>query len=240
MARMLYLGDDVTLPGTGYPPLAAFQTPFPSSLRGAFFLGNGKDIAVRNWAGGDDATIVGDPIFSDSHARFSGDGYLQTAVAETLAASIFVVGREDVADATGWVGNFQGGANIGLALYTQGASSSIQSNVGRAGGTGGSLGVTSDTTAWNIYGLTVPATGPHTLRNFATGGKPLSNATADRELNGVGPLRIGRLLSPSHIGSVNIAAVLIYNRALNDGEADTVAEFLQAYAAGRGINIDLA
>lgn len=240
MARMIYLGDDVTLPGTGYPPLAAFQVPYPANLKGAFFLGNGETIGLRNWAGGADAVPIGSPAWGGSFATLSQDGYLQTDIDETLAMSLFVVARETTTQGVGYIGNYQGGSNIGVTLYTSANASVIQANAGRSGGASGSVGITSDTAAWGAYGLTVPASGAMTLHNFTTGGKAASSATGAREVNGVGKLRIGRLLSPSHVGPVNMALALVYDRALSDAEAGVVAAFSRDYAVGRGIALNLA
>ena len=240
MARMFYLGDDVTLPGTGYPPLAAFQIPFADSLAGAFLLGNGEELADKGWAGGADADIVGSPVFGASFAALSGTAYLDTKIPETLEMTLFVVGRETSAASVGWIGNYLSGAAFGVSMYTGSSAASIQANVGRAGGTGGSVSVTSDTTQWGIYSLQVPSTGAARLRNHTGGASNTTSATADREINGAGPIRIGRCYAPSMIGENQQVIALVYNRALTDAETLTVAAFCRDYAASRGITVGLA
>lgn len=240
MARMLYLGDDVTLPGDGYPPLAAFQIPFADDLLGAFFLGGGGKIGLRDWAGNADPEAVGYPTFGEGFATLSEDGYLQTDIDEPLELTYVVVGREVSASGVGWIGNFVGGANIGVSLYSQPGGTTMQANAGRVGGVGGSVSVTSDTEDWGIYSLSVPSTGAMAIRNWTTGNGGMSSATAAREINGGGPLRIGRLYSPAHVGEADMAVVLVYDIALDDTQAAIVAAFCRDYAASRGITVGLA
>lgn len=240
MGRMLYLGDDVTLPGSGYPPLAAFQIPYPASLNGAFFLGNGEGIGLRNWAGGADAVPVGSPAWGSSFVTLSQDGYLQTDINETLAMSLFIVGRETTANSVGWIGNYLSGGAFGVSMYTGSGGTSMQANVGRAGGTGGSVSVTSNTAQWGVYSLQIPATGAAMLRNHTSGTGNLTTATANREINGAGPLRIGRLPSPSYGGANDQVIALVYNRALSDAETRIVAAFCRDYANSRGVPVAVA
>lgn len=239
MGHLFYLGDDVTLPGTAHPPLAAFQIPFADDLAGAFFLGNGEAIARTNWSGGDAPELIGSPAFG-SFATLSGGGYLQTAIPEALAMTIFVVGRETTADTVGWIGNYLSGAALGVSMYTGSGGTSMQANVGRVGGTGGSVSVTSNTADWGIYSLQIPATGASRLRNHTSGNASLTTATADREINGAGPLRVGRCYSATMIGANDQVIALVYNRALSDAETLIVAEFCRDYAVSRGIALSLA
>ncbi|WP_108500537.1 hypothetical protein [Paracoccus indicus] len=239
MARMIYLGDDVTLPGTGYPPLAAFQVPYPANLKGAFFLGNGEKIGLRNWAGGADAVPVGSPAWGGNFATLSQDGYLQTDIDETLAMSLFVVTRETSSDPVGFIGTYGGGTTRGISLYAGSGATSMTASIGRVGG-GGSVGVTSNTTSWGVYSLQVPSTGAATLKNHTTGNANNSAGTEDRVANGAGLIRLGRLYDSGFIGQSDMALALIYDRALSDAEAGVVAAFSRDYAVGRGIALNLA
>ncbi|WP_288951905.1 hypothetical protein [uncultured Paracoccus sp.] len=226
---------DVSLPGGGYPPLGAFSIPYADRLGGAFFLGYGRDVAAVNWGADTEVGIIGNPTFQNGYAALDGANYIETGVEETIASTLFIVFRETSDNAVGVFGNYGSPTTIGTSLFVPAGSTTMSLNSGRVGGTGGVSTVGSDTTAWGIYSASIPATGQATLRNHISGNASTSGASADRELNGAGPLRIGALYSASFPGASRVFAALQYRDSLTIAETLVVGAHLRQMAEAAGL-----
>ncbi|QFQ88276.1 hypothetical protein F8A10_12225 [Paracoccus kondratievae] len=226
---------NVSLPGSGYPPLGAFSIPYADRLGGAFFLGYGREVAAVNWGADTEVSIIGNPNFQNGYAALDGANYIETGVEETIASTLFLVFRETSDSAVGAFGNYGGPSTIGTSLYVSAGSTVMSVNTGRIGGTGGSASVTSDTSGWGIYSASIPATGQARLRNHVTGNVSVAGAATDRELNGAGPLRIGALYSASFPGASRVFAALQYRTNLSDEETLVVGIHLRQMAEAAGL-----
>lgn len=229
------LGNFTPIPSL--PPMAGFSIPVRSGLTSARLLGNGLEVAKFEFATGNYTEGVHGPITEQSGSLLFGDGaYIDSGVAETLAMTIVIACKESVANSVAFVGNYAGGSNVGVSMYTNASSTVMSANVGRVEG-GGSSSVGSDTAAWGCYALQVPATGAHTLRNLTAGNANSSVATGDRVLNGGGNIRIGGAVSAFPKGGAEINSVLLYNRALTLTEINKLAVWMREYAASCGIAV---
>lgn len=226
---------NVSLPGIGYPPLGAFSIPYADRLGGAFFLGYGREIAAVNWAADTEVSFIGNPTFENGYAELDGANYIDTGVDETLATTLFVVFREASSNSVGVFGNYGSPTTVGTSLFVSSGSTTMSLNTGRIGGTGGVVTVGSDTSGWGIYSARIPATGQATLRNHVSGSASTSGASTDRELNGVGPLRIGALYSASFTGGSQVFAALQYSSDLTVAETLVVGTHLRQMAEAAGL-----
>lgn len=237
MARVFDIGA-VDLPDLAYPPLDAAQVPHREHLVGAFFLGLGEMTGERDWSGkSNHATLVGEAAeFGTGYASLSGDGYLQTSVAEELEMTYVVVMRRSPGSLgnVGIIGNFSGAANAGISLYLA-TTNTVQANTSRVGGVSGSFSVASNAAEWGLYTLQVPWNAQARLRNETGDNTGTSSYAADREVSASGPIRIGRINSPSHVNGVDEALVLIYDAALTDKQTIQAAQFARAHVAQVGI-----
>ncbi|RJE81269.1 hypothetical protein [Paracoccus sp. JM45] len=237
MAQMLYLGDDVTLPGNIYPPFSAFQIPARSGLQSALFLGSGL---TSQFGAGGPPSVVGSPTVNANNYQMNGSNYLSEATPETLAMSMLVIARKVTAsDAVGFVGNTPGGSSAptGVAIYSGASTGLVQLQSSRVGTPAGqTTQVTASTTEWGMYLASIPATGSNTLYNLTTGTSNNSPASEARELNS-GTIRVGNIPHATYAGSSRIALSMIWNRALSAAEAGTVGAWARTYAAAIGITV---
>ncbi len=233
IVRALKIGDtDIA----GAPPVEAFAIPVQTGLLGAFFLGEGVDTGIRNWAGDDIAVVSGSPTWADGYCSFSGGGRIITNVAETLAMTLVLVARRtDDAVATGFLGNYSGTAPAnGVSLRAVAGNNYLQGSSARVGSPSGTTAQNPALIdSWTAAVFTTPESGASTNTDAVSGASGLSASEADRIINGLGNMQIGAV--GSLIGDCDVAMVLMYNRALSAGEVSDIGAFAIGYAERRGL-----
>lgn len=235
MTRAFDIGP-ADLPGTGYLPMAAFQIPVISGLKGAFLFGSGLDVASLNWAaGGNDAAVIGSPTVGNGFLTFDLNAYLQTDIAETAAQTFVIVARRPADAAVGYIGNYGGSVAWGVSLYSS-AGTSLMNSTSSRGGAAGGIGVSGTVADFGLYALTVPATGQSRIDDLTEGTANLA-ASGSRTINGGGAHRIGRVYSGTFAGQTDQVLAMIYDRALSDAERLAVADWARIYAASVGITV---
>lgn len=237
MGYAINLGD-VTLGGTGYLPLAAFDIPVRDDLEAAFYLGHGAAVGVMNFAGEKAGAIVGSPVWADGYAEFVTANYLQTDVDEETAMTLIAVAKRKVTgNGTAIIGNYLSSTDVGIALYVASGNSKIIANADRAGG-GGTVTANGDMDTWELVSLVVPATGAMTINNHTAATTANSAATDDRAVTGSGKLRLGSFPAASGFpGTIQVCAAAIFSRPLTSPELSEMAENLRGYASSVGITV---
>lgn len=235
-SNVLILGGD-PLPGLGYPPLAAFTIPVTAGLVGAHFFSSGKDIAAINYGGSVDAGFVGNGFTEhDGYMTVNENGYLQTGIAESPAASILAIIRRTGTASVGAIGTYVSNTDAGLAIYSQSPNDYWSSTVGKAGGTSTGSFLATSTAQWRLIELSVPATGVHTLYDHTSGTLAASDNASAREAS-PRAYRIGRIYSGAFVNSFDIAAAVFHNGTYNEVQRGQMIEWAREFAAANGITV---
>ncbi|WP_275790578.1 hypothetical protein [Pararhizobium gei] len=149
---------------------------------------------------------------------------------------VVIARRTDSAVNTGLLGNFIAATDFGVSLYAQTGATSIIGGAGRVGDPAGTTAQgTGSIGTWTLGILSVPTIGVLTIYNKTSGITASSLATANREINGGGPMRIGADYNRS--GANDIALAMFYDRAITLSEASTITTWARAYATRRGITV---
>lgn len=230
---------DVTLPGDGYPPLAAFQIPVTSGLVSALFLGDGASLIADDFApGAGAADILGSPVSSAGYTALSGSSYVLPEACETDAMTLLVIAKKgNAAEAAGFIGNISTATSGGVGIYSAAGASSVSATAVRAGSPPGTT-VTAAATpdAWGMYALSVPSSGALTFYNLTTGGVGTSVAAGPRVSNGT-RIRVGTVAHSGYGGATDLVLSLVYNRALSTAEMTALSTWARSYAAGLGLTV---
>lgn len=229
---------NVTLPGSGYPPIGAMSIPVTDGLTGAFLLGSGSNVGATNYAeNGGTVTFVGSPDWQNGYVEVDRLNYIQTSIPETAAMTIIAIAKRKVSgNNTPIVGNFIDVTNVGVALYVASGTDNPIANADRAAG-GGTVTVNGNWDAWSLVSLVVPSTGAMTITDHTNGLTANSAATDARVITGGGDIRIGSFYSVSFPGASQIAAVAVYNKALSPIELTAMEAWASDVGSHYGLTV---
>ncbi|WP_313335785.1 hypothetical protein [Sphingobium yanoikuyae] len=235
-SSVLRLGGD-PLPGLGYLPLSACNIPVTDGLVGAHFFNMGADMAIKNFAGGDDAVFVGAPIEHEGYMGLSGPGYgagyLQTNILETAAGNQLLIARRPGDLSCGMFGTYAGNTDAGIGVYGQ-TEDYWKYVVGKQPDTAEQMTISGDINSWAILETSQPATGFQSIRNHTTGSSNTAIYNTNRDVSGR-TYRIGRLYGSGFIGPVDIACALFFDRQWLDEERAAMVLWARQFAADNDI-----
>ncbi len=240
MAKATYLKTrDASLPSGGNDPVAAFTIPVLNGLTLAYLFSGGTSKAHRNYApGAMDGSVVGEPTSPGRYVRFSGvDSYVNTGVAETLAVTCFVIARVPLNETAAFIGSPGDASNAGFAMYSTGPGNVTMNSETTAGRVMTVMSVTP--IDWQfLCGITPATGGREQLRNLKTGAVVTNANTANRANTVIDGLCIGTASPGSSTWkTVDILAVVYFNRVLSDPEIDAMTAWGRAYAADFGVTV---
>lgn len=227
----------------GFPPLAAFDIPHRSTLLGAWFFGEGPDIARKNWAKRTRNAWVGSPADQDGYMRLSGGGYLQTDVPEEAEITLFSISAPTGVSA-GIVGTYMNGdagASLNYPLVPATLTYPVVAVWGKSDGgnvTANFAGTATPASyAWQATSLRIPADGKGIAKNHTSNVSVTSGNTGGRKSSGRS-FRIGKLyLDASYVGAVDVNLVAIFRGDMGEAATADIYQWGKAYAASRGITV---
>lgn len=217
--NLLNIGDEVALPGGGYPPVEAFEIPVLSGLKGAYFLNGGAKLARRNFApGGRDAQIVGPVTEGTNYLVMPAGSYIDTGIPETAACSFMILCKKPtLGTKAGLIGTYNGGVSVGASLYCDAGVTNPQAAIEKVDGQD-STGTAGNLLNWGLIGVTVPATGAAKTYNFTAGNSTVSSNTAARAVTSTETVLIGGLPAAAFRDTLYVGFALIYEGQLSDAE----------------------
>lgn len=214
MNTVIFNNGDSEVDVHNYLPLEAFKFPVTDGLTGLFLFGDGSANVVRNFAGGDDAVIVGNVVSYDGYSRFNGyNGYLQTAIPESPNMCIAAIARRPAQASTSQAfiaTNYQSGAYLGVSMGIS-ASNGLQAAISRADGSG-TFSTTAESTEFFVSVLEIPESGASKIYNLTRGAGNTSSNAGERTLTGAGNMRIGGSYSTNDATYLDIVAIAIFNK----------------------------
>ncbi|MBK4216139.1 hypothetical protein JJJ17_09395 [Paracoccus caeni] len=240
--RVLDIGN-IALPGTGYPPLAAFKIPFRPQLAGAFFLGSGREVGLTDWSGKTSGAVaVGSPLWEEGYAELSGANYLQTGVPETTFMTLVACVRSLTNSESAFIGGWGGPGNAGVALVRFATNDRIAGLAGLSNDTHQTVNANGPImNQWAICSLKVGGSNIW-IENHSSGqtsGVIDYPAGLSRKISAnAHPLRLGRGYTPSYVNPVQINSALMYNASLTITDTREAAHLVHGYAQ-RSLGIDI-
>ncbi|WP_118138550.1 hypothetical protein [Oceanicella sp. SM1341] len=238
-SNVFNIGNDVVLPGSGYPSLAAFTIPVTAGLVGAFFLGDGLAMATKNWAaGGADASVVGAPVEVAGGLQMDSANHLELPIPESLNATVVLCARVPQANGAALFGNSTGAANPGLAVYAGAAASNASFVVGKAGNTRTFAPLTgNDIANGSTLAIRVPATGACKTYDYEAGLSEVAGNADARELNGLGNYRLGAIPGAGFNEPGFVNSLFVFNQAKSDTQIAALMKHLHDYAVSVGFAV---
>jgi hypothetical protein len=238
----------ITVPGADYTASnlgrALKLTSDRVSLMGEYILGNSQTASVYNGANTTlPLTVTGTPVYNAGYCTLAQANWFDTRIADNQDVTLLVIG--DAASTGGvYCGNFNGANSPdSVVLYKNGTSFVAQASA-NDGTTQAANSLVSITGAdAGFRGLALRASGSANftiaMDQFEGGvraGGTLTNTVKTREVQttpnfAIGSSRGGALFP----GPVNIAAVLVWHRALTDPQLLSAYQEMRATMASRGI-----
>ncbi|CAM3966213.1 LamG-like jellyroll fold domain-containing protein [Psychrobacter arenosus] len=209
---------------------------------GIYFANQSKLKLSNNFATGRLTNqVVGNPTPQPSHTALSlNGGYIQTPLAESAEMTMFAIYKQPVTTSAGVMicsnyGNpYPSTFGIGLQVTSTGKVTFIAAQLNASTSTAG--GCTVNATGWTLVAGRVKGNANY-IKNMTNG--ELSEATYTSRL-GVASnplLRIGACYAARYNESIDVMAVVVFNRALADSEINSVSDVLRRYAAKHGVTV---
>lgn len=225
----------------------------PFSTEGMLYAGiYGRGELSKNFAPGrPDATVVGSPTLTDNFLSVDFNNYIETGVATTKAATLIAIAHRKAASTRQFfITSYKGTGAFGRSLLAEGASSpqiAIYSHYRGIDDKGTSVDAAKTTAIAQVKTDNSPgmmyctddgkilAIGDKTENRLFTA--PAATGTVESVENTAITYRIGRAISPEVPTSSNIAAALIFDRALPAAEIQAIYTYFQEYFARRSVII---
>ena len=209
---------------------------------GIYFTNQSKLKLSNNFASGRLTNqVMGNPVPQPNFTTLSlTGGYVQTPLPETKEMTVLAIYKQPVTTSAGVMicsnyGNSNpSGFGVGLQITSTNKVTFIASHLNAATPTSG--GRTVNATGWTLVAGRVKGNTNY-IKNMTNG--ELSEATYTSRIDGANNplLRIGACYAVTYNESVEVMAVVVFNRALVDSEINSVSDVLRRYAAKHGVTV---
>lgn len=185
--------------------------------------------------------VGGNPVPQPNHTTLSlVGGYLQTPLPETKDMTMLAIYKQPATTNNGVMICSNYGATTlssfgaGLQITATGKVSFIASQLNASTPT--SAGRTVNATGWTLVAGRVDGTTNY-IKNMTTGESNVATYTSRIDGTNNALLRIGACYAANYNESVDVMAVVVFDRALADSEINSVTDVLRRYAAKHGVTV---
>ena len=223
----------------GIPPLSAFNIPVQDGLTYAGIFASGPSLAEKNYAFTGDGVVVGGAITGgNGYCTIPQGCYIDTGIKQTLAISMLAVFRSpDETDALGIMGDYEGAANPGVAMFVGGAQEDAAQYVieNDAGSTMPTRSLPNPETDFNLMGFAAPAVGGATV--FTKPGSTTQATEYTRAITTSGNILLGGLPNAGFQQEIDLALAVLFDREITASEIDQLKAWAVEHMANYGIAI---
>ena len=223
----------------------------PFNTDGMLYAGiYGRGLAKNFAKNGVDAVVSGSPVIDNHFAKFTANDFIDTVVANTKEATLIVIAKRKVETRRQFlISSYLGDKNFGRSLLIGSGAGALTVYSHYAGVNGSGEQTNLSYTAYFVPDhldgtpafLCGKDTGKTLIVSDVTGSKSDSrtaSGTLESFVNPALTYMIGRSHNNAEIpGDNEIAAALIFDRALSDAEIAAIYAYFQGYFARRGISI---
>ncbi|HBR8416434.1 TPA: hypothetical protein L9563_001834 [Klebsiella pneumoniae subsp. pneumoniae] len=223
----------------------------PFNTDGMLYTGiYGRGLAKNFAKNGVDAVVSGSPVIDNHFAKFTANDFIDTGIANTKEATLIVIAKRKVETRRQFlISSYLGDRNFGRSVLIGSGAGALTIYSHYAGVNGSGVETSLSYTAYFVPDpldgspafLCGRDTGNTLTVSDVTGSKSDSrtaSGTLESFVNPALTYMIGRSHNNAEIpGDNEIAAALIFDRALSDAEITAIYAYFQGYFARRGISI---
>ncbi|HFS8316983.1 TPA: hypothetical protein ACH2K1_000695 [Klebsiella pneumoniae] len=220
----------------------------PFTTDGLLYAGiYGRGSLSKNYAPGSiDAVVKGSPVVSNHFATFDINNFIETGVPTTKETTLIAITKKvSPALRQFFISSYNGTVDAGRSLVIDKGTAKLtfyshykntETNANTVLNCYATLNVTTGEPAF-IYGRDTGKKINVASMTDRLSGENIPTAAFEAIVNPALKYRIGRSNNNEVPGASDIAAALIFDRALSDAEIKAIYDYFQAYYARRGISI---